>query len=169
MILLNIVVREMNYNDLEVCSRISIKTRIDLWEKYDHTIYPRRYLEEELKLYKPTFLEKFVDDEDKLAFVAEAEGMIVGLLLAKITYGILDVSWVAVDLGWQGKGIGKRLLEAVMKHSKKRGCHKMVAYTTPIAVATVSFYLKMGFVPECYLRSHWRKVDFIMMSKFIEP
>jgi len=114
----------MNYNDLDACSKISIKARIDLWEKYDHTIYPRKYLKEKLKLYKPAILRKFIDDKDKYAFVAEVEDEVVGLALGKVTYGISDISWIAVDPEWQGEGIGRKILETIIEYSKSRDVTK---------------------------------------------
>ena len=164
---MKVIVREMSLEDLDASSELSIKARVSFWEKYDYIVYPREYLEDELKLYDPIVLKRFVEDEDKYGFVAEVDGRIIGIIIGKITYGIFDISWIAVEPEWQGRSIGRRLLEAAIQYSRRRGCHKMIAYTLPIAISTIGFYLKMGFVPECYMRKHWRKLDFIMMSKFI--
>ena len=164
---MNFIIREMNYNDLTASSELSKKIRIFLWKKYDHTVYPREYLDEELKLYEPNILRKFIKDEDKYAFVAENNGKIIGVAVGKITEGVSDLSWIAVDPQWQGKGIGKKLLEMITNHSREKNAHKIIAYTFPSLTPTIAFYLRTGFIPECYLRKHWKKLDFIIMSKFI--
>ncbi len=161
-------VRKMTKEDIESSIELSRTVRGKTWEKYEKEVYPRKLLEEELKLYSyDTFL-RFIGDERKYGFVAVENEKIDGLAIGRLEQGgISDLSWICTALEAQGKGIGKELINKIVSYSKEKGCHKLFAYTTPYLVSTVSFYLASGFVPEAYLRKHWYKMDFLIMSRWL--
>ncbi len=119
-------------------------------------------------MYRPEALRKYIEDDDKYAPVAEANGRIVGLAVGRTGYGVSNLSWIAVDPKVQGRGVGRRLMDAVIERSRMLGCHKIMAYAFPVDSSTIAFYLSIGFVPECLLRKHWNGLDFVMMTKLIE-
>jgi ribosomal protein S18 acetylase RimI-like enzyme len=162
------VIRKMEKEDIEDSIRLSRTVRKKTWEKYEKEVYSKELLEEELKLYSyETFL-KFIRDEKRYGFVAKEEDKVLGLAIGRLDQGGLsDLSWICTSLEVQGKGIGKKLIDKVIEYSRKKGCHKLFAYTTPHLVSTVGFYLASGFVPEAYLRKHWYKLDFLIMSKWL--
>jgi ribosomal protein S18 acetylase RimI-like enzyme len=164
-----VTVREMTKEDIESSIELSKTVRGKTWEKYEKEVYPRELLDEELKLYSyDTFL-RFIGSENKYGFVAEENDKIVGLAIGKLyTGGLSDLSWVCIAIEEQGKGIGKTLIEKVANYSKEKGYHKLFAYTTPNLVPAVALYLSSGFVPEAYLRKHWHKMDFLIMSRWLE-
>lgn len=166
---MDVTIRDMRSSDLDICSKIAVAARIDLWEKHDHLVFSREYLRQELDMYRPEVLKRYVEDSDKYALVAGAGGKIVGVAVGRTGYGVSNLSWIAVDPEVQGMGVGRRLMEAVIERSKKLGCHKIVTYAFPVDASTIAFYLSIGFVPECFLREHWNKLDFVMMSKYLEP
>ena len=163
------IIREMKKEDIESSINLSIEVRVKTWEKYEKEVYPRNLLDEELQLYSyDTFL-RFIGDENRYGFVAEDNGKIVGLAIGRFDQGgISDLSWICTALEEQGKGIGKKLINKVADYSKEKGCHKLFAYTTPDLLPAVKLYLSSGFVQEAYLRKHWHKVDFLIMSKWLE-
>jgi ribosomal protein S18 acetylase RimI-like enzyme len=163
------IIREMKKEDIEASIKLSREVREKTWEKYEKEVYSRELLENELKLYSyDTFL-KFIGDENRYGFVAVVEEKVVGLAIGRLDQGGLsDLSWICTSSEEQGKGIGKKLIDKIAEYSREKGCHKLFAYTTPYLVSTVSFYLSAGFVPEAYLRKHWHKLDFLIMSKWLE-
>jgi len=163
------IIREMKKEDIESSINLSIEVRVKTWEKYEKEVYPRKLLDEELQLYSyDTFL-RFIGDENRYGFVAEDNGKIVGLAIGRFDQGgISDLSWICTALEEQGKGIGKKLINKVADYSKEKGCHKLFAYTTPDLLPAVKLYLSSGFVQEAYLRKHWHKLDFLIMSKWLE-
>jgi ribosomal protein S18 acetylase RimI-like enzyme len=163
------MIREMIKEDIESSIEISKTVREKTWEKYEKEIYPRKLLDEELELYcYDTFL-RFIGGENKYGFVAVENEKIVGLAIGKLdTGGLSDLSWICAAIEEQGKGIGKKLISKVADYSKEKGCHKLFAYTTPNLIPAVALYLSSGFVPEAYLRKHWHKLDFLIMSKQLE-
>jgi GNAT superfamily N-acetyltransferase len=67
----------------------------------------------------------------------------------------------------QRKGLGEALLNHVSKYCKKQKCHKITLYTLPVLILALHLYLKLGFVPEAYLRKEWWEIDFLKMSKWL--
>jgi ribosomal protein S18 acetylase RimI-like enzyme len=158
----------MMKDDIEGSIKLSKTVREKTWEKFEKEVYPRKLLDEELKLYSyDTFL-RFIGDENKYGFVAIENEKIVGLAIGKLdTGGLSDLSWICIAIEEQGKGIGKELINKIVSYSKEKGCHKLFAYTTPNLVSAVALYLSSGFVPEAYLRKHWHKIDFLIMSRWL--
>jgi ribosomal protein S18 acetylase RimI-like enzyme len=163
------IIREMKREDIESAIELSKTVREKTWEKYEKEIYSRELLENELKLYSyDTFL-KFIGDENRYGFVIVEEEKMVGLAIGRLDQGGLsDLSWICTSFEEQGKGIGKELINKVVTYSRGKGCHKLFAYTTPYLIPAVNLYLSAGFVPEAYLRKHWHKLDFLIMSKWLE-
>lgn len=159
----------MRKEDIEGSIELSKIVREKTWEKYEKEVYPRKLLDEELKLYSyDTFL-RFIGDENKYGFVAVENEKIVGLAIGKLdTGGLSDLSWICAAIEEQGKGIGKKLISKVADYSKEKGCHKLFAYTTLHLDPTIQFYLSAGFMTEGYLKKHWYRIDFLIMSKWLE-
>lgn len=72
-------------------------------------------------------------NKDYFVFVAEEKGQIIGtascLLSQRFIHRggkVAHVEDVAVRKGWQGKGIGSKLMKTVVKEAKKQGCYKAI-------------------------------------------
>ncbi len=77
-------------------------------------------------------------------FVAEERENVVGFVINELTQRGIHLCWIAVLPGYQGKEIGKKLLEEVEKKGKQE--KKVRIYLdTPFAR---SFYIKYGFREE---------------------
>jgi len=84
-------------------------------------------------------------------FVAEEDGRILGFITLYVAEGRMNIGWMGVLPGWQGQGIGKRLIDAAESFCRERGIPEMATYTLGDSVdyapyaATRAFYLAQGF------------------------
>ena len=107
----------------DLFARLSTKTVFQrffrAWRKLPEEWYPR-------------FVQ--VDYEHRLALVAEIDGADGARLLGVARYeptetdGVAEVALVVED-SWQGQGLGRRLLEAILDAADKRGIHRFRADT----------------------------------------
>lgn len=101
----------------------------------------RRVLREPLGLdFTPEQLEA---EKRDLHLVAVDDGRVVGcLVLTPLGGGAVQMRQVAVEPSWQGKGVGKRLVETSEALARERGYAEMVLHARETAV---DFYLKQGY------------------------
>ena len=91
------------------------------------------------------YFELFVD-KDKMFFVAEENDNIVGYILGEPMKGnIANLGLLAVDKKYRGKGIGKKLIEAMRKRCNEKGLNYLLLYATKNNKKTLEFYRKCGF------------------------
>jgi phosphinothricin acetyltransferase len=57
---------------------------------------------------------------------------------------VADLS-VYVERGWRGRGVGRRLLEALVETARRLGYHKMVLAAFPTNAAGMALYERLGF------------------------
>ena len=75
--------------------------------------------------------------------VAEAGGALIGCGSLKIySQGLAEVAGLAVRADWQGSGVGRALLEALIAEAREFRLSEVLALTRKPA-----FFLKGGFVP----------------------
>jgi len=71
------------------------------------------------------------------------------------------VHWVAIAPQWQGRGLSRPLLSAVLTRMKELGCRSAFLKTQTVRVAAIRLYLEFGFVPEVRSekeREGWRRL-----------
>jgi GNAT superfamily N-acetyltransferase len=89
-------------------------------------------------------------------FMAEADGLLVGTVVVKPTYsececahytksGVAIVQQFAVDPSLQGKGIGRRLLDACETWATARGFRHLALDTSEQAVHLTNLYARLGY------------------------
>ncbi|MDQ0207596.1 GNAT family N-acetyltransferase [Alkalicoccobacillus murimartini] len=89
-------------------------------------------------------VKKYVAQGD--SFVAERDGEIVGVIvLLPITPMKQEIMNIAVAEDVQGQGIGKRLIEYVLKAAVKKNLQVVEVGTGNSSMAALSFYQKCGF------------------------
>lgn len=77
---------------------------------------------------------------------AVLNGVVVGTVALKPeTEGSFELTKMAVDERWQGRGYGKRLLEAACAVARTRGARRVILYSQRGLQAAVTMYLKYGF------------------------
>ncbi|HEU5260545.1 MAG TPA: GNAT family N-acetyltransferase [Gemmatimonadales bacterium] len=77
------------------------------------------------------------------------------------TQGTHDLYWIVVDPGWQGKGVGTQLLEAVEKALMADGCRLIVVETSSRADygPTRAFYERRGYARAATLPGYYAPDD----------
>lgn len=87
------------------------------------------------------------------ALVAEGGAALVGCALfdrhyrAPFAERCLDLGSLFVEPAWRGRGIGKALVEAVLRHAQGLNCSRVVVDTTQDNGAALFFCEKLGFEP----------------------
>jgi phosphinothricin acetyltransferase len=109
--------------------------------------------------------------------VALADGAVVGwaslnVFNARRAYDhVADLS-IYVERGWRGRGVGRRLLEALVARARALGYHKLVLAAFPFNEAGMRAYERAGFREvgiyreQGLLDGKW--VDTIVMEKILE-
>ena len=91
--------------------------------------------------------------KDTAAFVAEAEGAIVGAAAMSTAYGLEvglygEIEDIYVLPEWRRCGVASALIEACLAWARARGCHDVEIVLTPHAQAKkglAAWYAKRGF------------------------
>jgi L-amino acid N-acyltransferase YncA len=97
--------------------------------------------------------------------VAQREGRVAGyayagVFRARAAYRHTVEHSVYVDHAAQGRGIGRRLLEALVAECAARGFRRMVGVVAdPVQARSVDFHRALGFVEAGVLRGVGRKFD----------
>jgi ribosomal protein S18 acetylase RimI-like enzyme len=73
-------------------------------------------------------------------------GIVVGTVALKLEQtGAFELTKMAVDEPWQGRGFGRRLLEAAIQVARDRGATKLILYSQRSLVAAIHLYRRCGF------------------------
>jgi phosphinothricin acetyltransferase len=78
---------------------------------------------------------------------------------------------VYVERGWRGRGVGRRLLEALVVRGRELGYHKLVLAAFPFNAAGVALYRRLGFAEvgvyheQGQLDGKW--VDVVVMERLL--
>lgn len=76
-------------------------------------------------------------------FIAEQAGRIVGLVTFQVANGALEIVTLnAID---RRVGVGTLLIDAVVDHAQRAGCHQVWLTTTNDNVDALRFYQRRGF------------------------
>jgi len=77
---------------------------------------------------------------------------VVGTVALKLQEpGAFELTKMAVDEPWQGRGFGRRLLESAIQVAKQRGASKLILYSQRSLGAAIHLYRSFGFeeMPLC--------------------
>ena len=74
------------------------------------------------------------------------EGPLLGAVLtSQVARGVGHVTQVCVRPEWQGRGLGRALMEAALRRLEAKGCHGASLTVTAENRGAVSLYRAMGF------------------------
>ena len=82
---------------------------------------------------------------DGAAYVLEADGGMAGILVLLPYDDHILMDNVAVDTGFQGRGIGKALVTFAEQEAMRRGYDEIRLYTHETMVENVRMYAKLGY------------------------
>jgi len=77
---------------------------------------------------------------------------VVGTVALKLQEpAVFELTKMAVDEPWQGRGFGRRLLESATRVAKQRGASKLILYSQRSLGAAIHLYRSCGFdeMPLC--------------------
>ena len=83
---------------------------------------------------------------EHLAYVAETDGVIAGILVLVRTQSGMLLDNVAVHPQHQGKGYGRRLLEYAESEARGRGHAHLDLYTHECMTENIEMYRRIGYV-----------------------
>ena len=163
----------MSVEDVGDAISVLVASFEDSWNRYERNYYPRKALEFDFSLWTPENYKKRIQESNDFLFVVEENGKIVGVATGKMLRGeereggLALLSTICVHPSHQRRGSGAALLNHVLEYCEQQKCHKITLYTLPVLVPALHLYLKLGFVPEAYLRKEWWGIDFLKMSKWL--
>jgi len=106
--------------------------------------YPCHYLKMLLSIAPTYFL------------VAEEEGRVLGYISGIVRLGkIGHIISIAVDPDHRGKGIGERLVKALLEKFKENGMKKVRLEVRISNIAAINLYKKLGFTIEKRLKNYY--------------
>lgn len=101
-----------------------------------------------------TWIENAVRGEfDDVCLVIREQSKVAGYISLKKDATTLKVGLIAVAEGFQGKGIGKRLLVLAEQYAYQASCSVISVATQISNIGAINLYLKFGFT--CQETSHW--------------
>lgn len=89
-----------------------------------------------------------MEDEHTLYLVAEQEDTILGMCGVRNILGEGEITNVAVDAGARGRGIGRRLMEELLKKGEDLGIQCFTLEVRGSNQPAVQLYQSIGFVVE---------------------
>ncbi|MGB9778292.1 MAG: GNAT family N-acetyltransferase [Candidatus Bathyarchaeales archaeon] len=133
-----VVIRKMRKEDLLVISELAMLANPHATkEKY------RKHLQEELK------------ENPDLSFVAVFNGKIIGYVQADLCNDEAVLEDIVVEKEYQGKGIGKMLLNKELKTLKKKKVKTVLAEVHYKCASAIPFYYKHNFRISAFRRDYF--------------
>jgi len=79
-------------------------------------------------------------------FVGELQGKVIAVLvLFPIDKHNIEIKNLAVDMSYQGKGLGKQLIQFSIDYAKKRTMGKLIIATGNSSIGQLALYQSLGF------------------------
>jgi ribosomal protein S18 acetylase RimI-like enzyme len=100
--------------------------------------------------------------------VAEAAGQIVGTVSGLEEHEALHVCSLAVHPDWQGRGIARRLMEALEDIARQQACHKLWLQTAWAMAEAIALYERLDYRQEGYQPCQFYGEDFLMFGKVLK-
>lgn len=90
--------------------------------------------------------------------------VVVGTVALKVESAeTFELTKMAVDESWQGRGFGKRLLQAACELAKQLGAKRVVLYSQRGLRAAVTMYAKHGFIELPLTDQRYSRCDIKML------
>ena len=132
-------VRPMTVGDVPEAGRIIADAFNDVWQRHG---FPAPWPRPETAELMTGF---YVGYPEARGFVAERDGRVVGSGFAHIRADKAGIGPVTVAPGAQGEGVGKAIMERLLKETSR--CSSVRLVQDPFNNVSFSLYSKLGFVP----------------------
>lgn len=104
--------------------------------------------------------------QDKVILVAEWENKMVGSVRFGIAGGVCIIRLLSVSPSYQGKGIGKALMQEIERIAIQ--AHKLYVCTMLKTSRNTQLFLNLGYRPEALLPDHYNHTDLICFAKYLK-
>ncbi len=142
-------------NDLEQL----IRCYVEIWQGLGEWL-PSSFVEPELeRVRKPEGREGFkqrIESREAILLLAEKANEIIGVALGREYGGVCNLGFLGVKKEHRRKGVGTTLLNKFVDEARKRNAHKLSLHTAPTLLPAIELYIRNGFIPEGFLRTHTR-------------
>lgn len=128
-----------------------------------HDLSPDDVAALEARLYEFNMAGTGYRDGEDLAFVAEADGELVGAVAGYTWGGICELRQVWVAEGRRGHGLGRGLMQAALAEAGRRGCAHVFLATYDFQAP--EFYRALGFREVARIEGKPLKHDELIMRR----
>jgi ribosomal protein S18 acetylase RimI-like enzyme len=100
-----------------------------------------------LQADEPGPLRSYLQEGD-IYVLRDADGAVLGatvVLTDSAEHGTVELKNVAVSPGMHNRGLGKRMLAAVLNDLRQRGFRRAIVGTSNAGIGQIAFYQKAGF------------------------
>jgi ribosomal protein S18 acetylase RimI-like enzyme len=104
-------------------------------------------------------------DPYSVLVAVDGDGRIVGICFSHFDDYTIWIDWFSVRPSFRGKGVGRALVDAVLKTARMRSAHKVWCDTRATNEPSKNLLHKSGFRMIAEVRRHWYKQDFILWEK----
>ena len=112
--------------------------------------------------------QEYIIDRGGTILFAVSENLILGTVALKPAEpGILEMTKMAVDVSYIGRGVGKRLCEAAIQTAIKQCASRVILYSNTKLTPAIQLYRKMGFIEVPLHTRLYQRAD-IMMERVLE-
>lgn len=91
--------------------------------------------------------------------VAENGGKVVGFVAGSVVCGVAELESIVVEEALRGKGLGRRMLEALARWAKERGAESMELEVRASNGSALRLYEALGFAETARRRGYYRAPD----------
>lgn len=116
---------------------------------------------------KPVLADYAVVIRETLTWLLESAGECVGVLVLIDKPDHLLLDNVAVEPAWQGRGLGRRLLELAEAEARRLRFSELRLYTNALMTENRALYARIGYVE--YQRREVDGRDTVFMRKLLAP
>jgi ribosomal-protein-alanine acetyltransferase len=105
------------------------------------------------------------------AWVAESEGRVVGLLVARIAADEMEILNLAVDPESRRRGAGTALVDVALEHGRRAGAARVFLEVRESNLAARRFYERRGFAVTGRRSRYYRQPeeDALLMTREVAP
>jgi GNAT superfamily N-acetyltransferase len=136
-----IIYRTAGTDDLPAVAQIYRKALADIYKRHgfqDKTFLPRGI---------NPFYAFMLNEEPGGFFIAEDSGKIIGATFSWIRENLWFLSHLFILPEYQGKGVGRSLLEKTFGYSMRKGIYTRCVITMSFNTSSVSLYMRNGMLP----------------------
>lgn len=147
---MNIKLREAIVSDFN--QMLKIYDELDEMHRVEH---PTIFIKPEGDARPLEYIQNLIEDENKYLVIAEVDDQLIGFaecaVLESSTFPVVrkrkwvELNSLVVSKNYQGKGIGKKLLNEVTKWSKEKEINRMELKVFSFNTSADEFYKKAGF------------------------